>query len=275
MNSDYAPGLADEGTAADQSRPKKTTGAKKVLIGIAAGIAVGVTIAIIAVAPQMSSGEIGPSDTASKADSSKEEPTEPSTKTELLPSEMDLEIPAGLSTEELAKTVIGRLDVWQNAGSNNQELYDEWRDDDATTLEFAKRKATGFASDFADAMFINGWRSKEDLRFFQEAEIALNADVLTLHLPTAGDDPADKVPYRFTLNYTNVDDLSADQGDGVRRIQISFKLETNTSLNRISETVGPISASTIEYPNGYMIVTLKEFGETEKISSMSWHFIQG
>lgn len=195
--------------------------------------------------------------------------SEPSTKTEKLPGELDLSIPAGLDTEDVSIVVLQRFNSWSNAGGNNQELYDEWRETTDQAIDFAGPKAEEFAPIFADALFIEDWRSNPELAEHVEDRIEFNTNILTYNLAT-GNPENDKVPFTTTLNFADAREISSDETTKTRVIEIDARDTNNADMNRVGEFEGQTAEDVrIKIPELTITVTLVTVGDEERIASIA------
>ena len=210
----------------------------------------------------------------SQNDPSNDESNPPSTKTALLPSEQDLAIPAGLSTEELGTTILHRYESWNNAGCNNQSVYDAWRDDSRTAKDFAPGQAQEFAPYFADSLYVEGWDDEAlhpDLVNNYRGQISLNENTLAFNLITGNPDNGDSAPYERDMNLLGVTETSTD--DGARVLEIRFNETANDRANRVGELDGQTPEEVALSSRAQRIqVTLIRDGNRELIASIDWGF---
>ena len=177
-----------------------------------------------------------------------------------------LEIPAGLSAEEVGELIVGdRFTEWLNAGANDT-LLDRYKQDEehASWDEFLPYIAQENKNYFADALYISGWEDNPQLVQYVNGSIEGNTQILRAYVATAWNQdtyPENVEPYRQWLEVQSVVELPNDTQDNTRTIEISYKSEDNTDKNVIeSKLDGSIEVYTI---------TLTTVGETEKISDIS------
>jgi len=188
---------------------------------------------------------------------------------ELLPADMDLEIPAGLTSEELGQVFIDRYNAWGDAGSNNKAIATEKTVSGTQNVsmgDFVTGKAQEFAPYFADALFVADWRDRPDLVSDYEASTIINAHRLELNLktndPVFGDEEAWE--YKSTLN--EVREISSD-GES-RVLEIDFTDSNNADKNRVGETFG-LEDAVITVPYGTWTVGFEVVDGVERIASLS------
>lgn len=188
---------------------------------------------------------------------------------EQLPADMDLEIPAGLTSEELGQVFIDRYNAWGEAGSNNKAINDESITAEGNNVsmgEFVTGKATEFAPYFADALFISDWQSRPDLTNFYEASTRSNAHQLELNLKTS--DPAfgDQEAWSYISTVDTVREISSD---GITRtIEIDYTDSNNADKNRVGENFG-LEDVVITVPNVTRTVTFETVDGNERIVATS------
>lgn len=179
-----------------------------------------------------------------------------------------LEIPAGLSAEELAKLLVEeRWTQWANAGVSTEaegdELYDEWSNyADINGLDaegFAAIKAGKNAEVFVDALFVDDWRNKTDLVKYIEREKRTNSYVLLGYMATAWAGRAeDKEPYRNWFTVDSVKEVSTNKRE--RTLTIEVSQNTNDDKNSMEPLTGDGKVK-------FTVTLQKNEDGTEKISS--------
>ncbi len=250
---------------------------KKLLIGASAGLA-GMAIAASAVIGinMSTKGDASPSNPETPKTDPKgttEVITEPSTPEEyraayessILRGEELTEhfrIPAGLSDEELAETIMDRVDEWENYGANKElSLWLNNRDlsETAPSLqELVDEVSRENREAIEDALFTNDLT--EVLPFVERLE-RTNSSVLGFFKQTSGDTEA----YRTWSKITTISGIAMDES--TRRIDISFTSHANTDKNRAVE-LGQSSARNVESSSGTLSFTVTSDGEYEKISNI-------
>jgi hypothetical protein len=188
-------------------------------------------------------------------------------KNEPLPSEAALEIPAGLSAQEVGTTLIERYDTWNNAGSNNQTIIDDWLNspDDVSTGDYVTARAQEYAKTFAAALYIPDWDAPglhPDLVKDDNAQVAINANTLEDNLKTSDPSNGDIEPYRNILTVDAVRQTSS--GDGTRVIEVDYTQSSNADQNRVGEEFGAGAAS-----SGTYVFTLVTVDGTERIAAVT------
>lgn len=177
---------------------------------------------------------------------------------ELLPNQMELEIPVGLSAEELGKTFIDRENAWLNAGTDNQKIFDDRTEaglDNIPMGEFVTKLATEFAPSFADALYVEGWESRPDIvDHHYQPFIELNASILERNLKTSNPAFNDgKDAYHYTRTIDAVREISSDST--TRVIEVDFTDSNNSEV--------------ISAPYGTYTLTFVTVDGTERIAALS------
>ncbi|MFZ2126007.1 MAG: hypothetical protein WAV04_00665 [Candidatus Microsaccharimonas sp.] len=145
---------------------------------------------------------------------------------ELLPNEMELEIPVGLSAEQLGETFIDRENAWLNAGTDNQKILDDRTEaglNNVSMGEFVTDLATEFAPSFANALYVDDWQSRSDIvDHHYKPFIELNAATLERNLKTGDSAFSDgKEAYHYTRTVDAVREISADGTTRVIEIDLT------------------------------------------------------
>lgn len=249
---------------------------KKSRKGLAIGIVASLSGAAIAAGAVMGVNAMNGAPTTSPTAEAVADPSEPITpdvevsgKNEPLPSELQLEISAGLSVDEVGATIIDRFDSWNNAGTNNQQVLDEWYAYSGETRDYVAELSNQYADQFADALYVEDWQTPglhPDLVNNWEVATAINAYALELNLITSSPDNGDIEPYRQSDTFEAVREVSSD-GD-TRVIAIDFVESNNADQNRVGEDFGTEDDAVINVPNLTYIVTLVTVDGTERIAGI-------
>jgi len=181
---------------------------------------------------------------------------------ELLPSEMDLEIPAGLSDEELAEVTVERLTSWSNAGSDNEKIHTDWVGFEGETMDYARSVSEDNAKYFEESLFEEGWESNENLAFVANANTNINALDLSLNLVTSNPENGDIEAYRTKEDIQSVTTLNKDETG--RTLEIITLSSNNSDQNRALE-LAPDAVETSPYET-YMKITYVTVNGKEKIA---------
>lgn len=174
-------------------------------------------------------------------------------------------IPAGLSDEELAETIISRIEEWENYGSNEQLhawISNDLFEDSPTLQEKVDDVASMNAAGIKDALFTADWQQKESLVQFGDRMEHNNASTLGFFWQTT----IDPEPYRTWAEVASVNSSQLDEQS--RQLEVSFVEYANTDKNR-SHELGQTSARTPEGRAATMIFTFVSNGEFERISDIS------
>ena len=239
-----------------------------ITVGSIAGLAVaaGAVFGISALAQDKPSSQ--PTAEAPADPTAEPTPTSPE-KNEALPSELDLEIPADLSADELGTTFVDRYNAWLNAGSNNQQVIDDWlAATDMSTGDYVTGLATEYASEFTDALFIEGWDTPgahDDLVSFRDRVLGGNAHYLELNLKTSDPAYGDIEPFRDTDRLVATRETSST--DSARVLEVDLTQTNNADKNRVGEDFG-LDDAVITVPNYTLIVTFVTVDGHERISAI-------
>lgn len=243
---------------------------KGLIIGLSSGIA-GAAIAAGAIMGLNAASEAPSTQPTAEAPADPSAPLSPETdKNEPLPSELELEIPAGLSAEEVGALIIDRYDAWNNAGGNNQQIIDGWHDrpESMSTGDYVAARAQEYSSYFAGALYVEGWDTPglyPDLVKNFEVHVGMNTYTLEQNLKTSDPDShGDEAPYRLSNALDGAREVSKD-GD-TRVIAIDFTESSNASQNRVGEELGGDNA--VQVPRWTYVVTLVTVDGTERIAAI-------
>lgn len=171
-----------------------------------------------------------------------------------------LEIPAGLDAETLGKTIVAdRWSEWLNAGATN-ELRWAAHDVNESWDEFLPKMVDNNREVFADALYVPGWQSNENL--LKDITTTRNANLANLqwYVATAwsGDQkPQNKEGYRSWLTVELVQELE-DHVDETRTIEVTYSNANNSTMND-----GPAPD-----PGGIFTITTKVVDGKEKIAEV-------
>ncbi len=250
---------------AGRSPEKKSR--KGLIIGVTSGIA-GATLAAGAVMGLNAANQAEAPSTQPTA----EAPADPSEPSPEAPASAELtveqvEIQAGLSAEQVGQTIIERFDDWQNAGTNDPAIWNEWRSMplEMTTGEFVVGKAEAFGAVYAQALYVDGWEAQEDLVRNYDFGVRTNANTLEMNLKTSNptDNPEDLQGFQRNIKFESAREVSI--GDGTRVIEIDFSESNNADQNRAGEAFGPETA-TFGQPTGRFTMTLVTVNGVERIA---------
>lgn len=188
---------------------------------------------------------------------------------ELLPADMKLEIPAGLSAEELGQTFIDRYNAWGEAGSNYAAIVDEQNEAGLKNIsmgEFVTSKAQEFAPYFADALFVSDWQDRPDLVDTYDALIRINAHRLELNIKTSNPAYGDEEAWSYVRAVDAVHEITSD--GATRTLEIDFTDTNNADKNRVGEDFA-LEDAVISAPSGTWTVTFETIDGTERIMANS------
>ena len=247
-------------------KPEKKKGISKrnKIIAAAAAVAVAVGAGAYAISNQGEKPAETPTSNSGPQNPGEEVPVtpeEPNTG-ELLPSEMDLEIPAGLSDEELAEVTVERLVSWSNAASDNEEIHSDWVSFEGETVDYATSVSQDNATYFTESLFVDGWESNENLAFVANANTNINSLALYLNLVTSNPENGDIEPYRIKEDIQSVNTLNKDETG--RTLEIITLSSNNSDQNRALELAsGSVETSPYET---YLKITYVTVNGKEKIA---------
>ena len=176
----------------------------------------------------------------------------------------DLEIPTGLSSEELGKLIVeDRFSQWFNAGFE-AETVETLFEKKIEIGQFATTESEKQAKVFADALFVPGWETTVMNNFYTGAMTA-NGETLELALKTSLPRTDDEHFRRF-ITTDNITEISADENG--RTISVDYTENTNSSKNRVGTGFFG-DKSYIDGATGTFVLNLvpSADGKTEKIES--------
>lgn len=146
-----------------------------------------------------------------------------------------VEIPAGLSAEELGKTIVeGRWSDWVNAGASDQLRYDRLKANESWG-EYLPKVADNNTSIFESALYEDNWQSNPNLVTNVTNSASANLAVLKWYVTTAwsGDEkPQNKEGFRSWMTVdkvTEVDD--GDNDNTTRTVEVAYTNKTNGNMN--------------------------------------------
>jgi hypothetical protein len=178
----------------------------------------------------------------------------------------DVEIQAGLETQDLGKAIIDRLDTWINAGTDNEQIAD---DSLGTNTEvFAASIASQYRTIYSEGLFVADMANNAELKNVADVHEELNANVLMDNLATTNPE-LDKESFHRSMDFViarEVDD--GDNDPSTRTLEIDFIESNNAANNRVGEAFD-IGAGTFGTPKGTFTVDLKVEDDTEKISGLT------
>lgn len=173
------------------------------------------------------------------------------------PSVEALEIPAGLSDEEVGELIVERLTTWNNAGATDY-LRDRVLDDPEASWESVLTEVTEANKvSFADAMFVDGYEADENLNQFVNGFAQINYGTLDVFKSTEWNDDGGKPGYERSNEFTGVEPVV---NNGTSRV-----LNINYTIHDNAAEAG--SSQVIEVPNNTLNVTLETVGDKEVITT--------
>ncbi len=219
-----------------EQTPEKKRSKKGLMIGIGSGLA-GAAIAAGAVmginaaaeAPQSQPTAEAPADPSAPeapTDSSPETPVSPELTVE------QLEIPAGLSAEELGKLVVAdRFTAWRNAGAR-EDLNKRSAAENIAWADLLPRMAGENRDLFAEALFVPDWQLDTNLSVVAEAFSDINLNTLEGYVATEWSQdtkPENIEGYRSWYTVDSSRELS--KSDSERIVEVKWSLHDNSDLN--------------------------------------------
>lgn len=179
----------------------------------------------------------------------------------------DLEIPAGLSAEATGKLIIERFDAWQNAGTDNKRVLDDFMAYNGPTADFVHSVTDQYAAPYADALYVDGWQSHVDLAKERDFYVDLNTGVLNLNLVTSDPSNGDEEPFQRSLTFDAAREVSSDGGSRV--LQIDYTESNNADKNRVGEKFDTEKIGEFGERKGTWTITLVTIDGVEKIAATS------
>jgi hypothetical protein len=179
----------------------------------------------------------------------------------------EVEIPAGLSAEELGKAFVQRLNDWYDAGIvMGEDLTDRIDYDDPAAAGWdvlipGMVKENGPV--FAEGLFVDGWESDPDLVKYVDAFNEANRVTLANYVGTAwSTDPTEEIYYRWDV-FDSATELSND--GTTRTLEVKVVSRDNAESNEVpdSELLGGDG-----FPNTWTVTFINVDG-TERISMLA------
>jgi hypothetical protein len=255
------PETGDRGTGGSEPEQPRNKNRKRVRAGVIGSIALGTAAAVLAggawLLPKGSSDppvtDPVPTEPAEQPGESPEQPVNNGEYTV-----ESLEVPANLSTEELAELMIeNRITGWLNAGATN-DLYRIAKESGDPWDVVVERVSAENRDIFADALFIDGWQDNPELKESVENFRNENWSRLGLYASTAFKTDGPEIEgFRSWIEVNGVTETQ----DGTSRI-----LAINTTEYDNREAAGLTLESGT--PNGIWTITLVVENGVEKIASI-------
>jgi hypothetical protein len=266
------PDTAAELEPAEQASSTEKKSHKKLVIGGAAFLAGAAVIAgsVIGLKAAGDAPKNTPPAPDPKATSQTPEAT-PTAAPEVL-TVASLEIPAGLTPEQLGQTLVAdRLSAWAMAGSI-PDVQNQWLDyvssGKGSTGAFVDGQVATNGAFFAEALFVPGFKSDALLTDQVSGWTKQNATLLEDWLLTYNShDPKDLEPFNdyFTVESTTVVSQTTDS----ITLAIAATDHNNAAQNRIGSQYDP-GAVALDGYKFVMTVTLTSVGGAEKISAIHY-----
>lgn len=191
--------------------------------------------------PTPNEPEVSPTDIPSEPEA---EPDDPETELTV----EALEIPAGLSAEEVAPIITNRIDTWVMTGADAQAR-ERRIASGLGTEQFQQQEAAKNAEVFAEALFIPGWQNDPTLARVVEYHTELN---MTYIRNVLGNIARDEPLFEERSEYVGVREIEVATEDGSRTLEIDFDEVDNYTPEPYRWT---------------MFVTLKVVDGVERISA--------
>lgn len=242
---------------------------------VAAGVAV---VAAVASGPKSSDNKGSGPVATDVAHTPEATPTNTPSTGEKEISPASIEIPAGLSPEQLGVTLIqDRLSQWEMAGATDANT-DTWSNKqgsdakDAYTLELADKNATTFA----DSLFIDNWESEPSLKQFKKIEHDINLQSVEYFFKTnhttasqKAEFPTDFEAYKRTVTVDPADVTVVSQDADSITLAIIATEHDNKDRNRVGNELSNGNPAQVEGEKYKATVTLKNVNGVEKVASYS------
>ena len=224
------------------------------------------TISTTALLATACSQEANPTETPSATSTSTPDTTPSPEVTQSPEAELSVEklrVPTGLDAETLGKTIVeDRFDAWDNAGANDS-LLARIKKAGLAWGEFLPIVAKENAQIFADALYIDGWQSNDNLSNYVKGEEETNLATLDAYKSTAwnkDEHPENIEPYRQWSTVESVIELGSSGGDE-RTLEITYTSHDNSDKNMIE--------SNTRTGNNTFTITFKAVDGFEKIVSIN------
>lgn len=216
----------------DRQEVKKKSGRRGLMIGLGAGAA-GIAIAAGAIFGVNALNQGPRNDPIATAPADPTETSAPTeTETENQPLEQ-IEISATTAPEELGNAFDSRFNSWMMAGTENPDLQNDM------LKAIAEGNVTGYgeylqplseknATEYADALFVDGWQDNPDLKKWVDLFTKNNAASVETWAQTKDSGISDdKEPFKYwtTIESTTVTSSSADS------ISISSEMTEHANIN--------------------------------------------
>lgn len=238
---------------------KRIKTSHKIIAGIAggallAGGAVGLSLGLNKTpegGSPVATGEPFPSETG--------EPTEPTPESPEL-TVSDIEIAAGLSSEELGELLVaGRFVDWDNAGATD-ELRTAAREANMSWEDYLPIVADKNMNLYAEALFVEDWREKPELTQWVEGSRNINIGVLSNYVYTAWSQESKPENIEGWRMWRTIDSVTEISNDGTTRtIEVVFTDHDNSDKNL---------AEPLSYEGATWTITTTSIGGVEKISDI-------
>lgn len=183
----------------------------------------------------------------------------------------NLEIPAGLSTEELGNKIVENFELWRNAGfvtpEDEAKLIEDWHSYTTTNSinlkDFALEEAGKNTDKFANALLVSNYKEDTDLVGLYDLFKTLNKRSIINHMLTI-QDKENKAGYYLSMETFSVNEM-LNTGDE-RMIQIAFSESINIEdLTSSKNTIEQASSDSI-----VCNVTVSAINGVEKITDFAW-----
>lgn len=214
------------------------------IAGIGAGVKFGIDAANQAPAP-VAEAPVDPTATPSPVE------VDPVTPESVIKS---LEIPAGLSTEELGQLIIDeRYDAWASASADTPEegekLVEDWREfvreNGVNALpEFANNIAESNGEVRATALYGPEWRSDSDIVTLVTRRIAINSRFIQLYLATQANGAAYTSEWKAT-GYRELADTDNDPSTRTIEVDVTTSEQNNPLGNTTGKSITKITLVTV------------------------------
>lgn len=189
-----------------------------------AGAAAAVTLALTLAACGSVAAEGGPKDD-DKSNSASPSPEASQTPEVEKPTELSIEIPAGLEAQEVGELIVGELFTdWNNAGAENS-LLDLNIESGKDWSVFLPELAAANAQEYADGMFVAGWQNDENLVKIVSGAEATNLSNLDMYKSTAWSDKYEE-GFRSWKEVLAVEELQ-DEDPNSRSIEVTYVEHNN------------------------------------------------
>lgn len=183
-----------------------------------------------------------------------------------------LEIPANLSTQQLAETYIQRVNTWNNFGSKpnigdiyikqNEDEFNKTGVDNLQPIDFAHTYMEGYSDEFAEALYVD--HNNKDIKALTD----VSGGVLYAYMSTVNNQTnGAQEGYKTTATLDSATEDTTNKVEGQRTLVIDLTQSDN------SDKMGSIKLNATGSGKWEETVVFKTVDGTDKIVSVDSRFI--